>query len=235
MTAFDRLSASHDDMTAWRHDIHQYPELAYAEHRTAAKVADLLREFGVDEVVEGVGKTGVVGIIRHGEGRMIGLRADMDALPIHELTDHDYKSRHEGVMHACGHDGHTAMLLGAARHLAETRDFSGTVVLIFQPAEEGAAGAKAMVEDGLFERWPVEAVYGMHNMPGLEEGKIAISPGPGDGGDRQVLHRHQGRRRPRRVPRTDPRPDRRRIGGGPRRFRPWCRARSSRWTRRWCR
>ncbi|MCF8483423.1 MAG: amidohydrolase [Rhodospirillum sp.] len=167
-----------DRMTAWRRDIHGHPELAYKEHRTAARVAELLRDFGFDEVTEGVGGTGVVGLLRQGEGPMLGLRADMDALPIDELNDFDHRSQHGGVMHACGHDGHTAMLLGAALSTAQTRRFKGSVAFIFQPAEEGLAGAKAMIDDGLFDRWPVEAIYGLHNLPGLPAGRIAVSPGP---------------------------------------------------------
>ena len=178
MPIVNRIAAFHKDMRQWRHDIHQHPELAYQEARTASKVASLLGEFGVDEVVEGIGRTGVVGVIRNAEGPMIGLRADMDALPIVEETGLAYRSRHDGVMHACGHDGHTAMLLGTARYLTETRNFSGTVVLVFQPAEEGQAGARAMIEDGLFDRFPVEAIYGVHNMPGLPAGTIAVSSGP---------------------------------------------------------
>lgn len=178
MPIVNRIAAYHDAMKEWRHDIHAHPELAYEERRTAAQVARLLRDFGVDEVAEGIGKTGVVGVIRNGDGPRIGLRADMDALPIVEETGLEYQSKHHGVMHACGHDGHTAMLLGASRYLAETRNFSGTVVLVFQPAEEGFAGARAMIEDGLFERWPVDSIYGVHNMPGLPEGRIALSPGP---------------------------------------------------------
>lgn len=178
MPVINRIAAFHDAMTAWRRDIHQHPELAYAEHRTAGKVAALLREFGVDEVVEGVGKTGVVGVLRNGAGRSIGLRADMDALPIEELADRPYRSVHGNTMHACGHDGHTAMLLGAARYLAEARPFAGTVVLVFQPAEEGLAGAKAMIDDGLFDRFPMEAIYGVHNMPGQPAGSLAFSSGP---------------------------------------------------------
>ena len=147
-----------------------YPELAYQEKRTAKKVAKLLKEFGVDEIHEGIGGTGVVGVIRNGKGPMVGLRADMDALPITEANQCDHASTHEGVMHACGHDGHTTMLLGAARYLSETRNFNGQVILIFQPAEEGFAGAKAMIEDGLFEKFPVDSIYGMHNMPGVAEG-----------------------------------------------------------------
>lgn len=178
MPIVNRIAAWHDDMKDWRRDIHAHPELAYEEARTATRVAELLRGFGVDEVTEGIGKTGVVGVLRNGAGPAIGLRADMDALPIVEETGLPYSSTHHGVMHACGHDGHTAMLLGASRYLAETRNFSGTVVLVFQPAEEGFAGARAMMEDGLFERWPVEAIYGVHNMPGLPAGSIALSPGP---------------------------------------------------------
>jgi amidohydrolase len=178
MPVVNRIAAFHTEMAEWRHDIHQHPELAYEEARTAARVAELLTHFGVDEVVEGIGKTGVVGVLRNGDGPSIGLRADMDALPILEETGLLYQSRHDGVMHACGHDGHTAMLLGAARYLTETRNFTGTVVLVFQPAEEGFAGARAMIEDGLFERFPVDAIYGVHNMPGIPEGVIAVSPGP---------------------------------------------------------
>ena len=178
MPVISRIAAFQDAMTAWRRDIHRHPELAYAEHRTARTVADLLREFGVDEVVEGVGRTGVVGVLRNGPGRSIGLRADMDALPIEELADRPYRSVHPSTMHACGHDGHTAMLLGAARYLAEARTFSGSVVLVFQPAEEGEAGAKAMIEDGLFDRFPMEAIYGVHNMPGLPAGSLSFSAGP---------------------------------------------------------
>ena len=164
MPIVNRISAYHDDMRGWRQDIHKHPELAYKEHRTAGRVAELLANFGVDEIVEGIGGTGLVGIIRNGTGPSIGLRADMDALPITEDTGVPYTSINEGVMHACGHDGHTTMLLGAAKYLAETRNFSGTVVLVFQPAEEGYAGAKAMMEDGLFDRFPVDAIYGVHNM-----------------------------------------------------------------------
>ena len=178
MPVINRISAFGEDMASWRHDIHRHPEMAYEEHRTAEKVADLLRSFGLDEVVEGIGQTGVVGLLRCGDGPSIGLRADMDALPIEELSDHDHVSLHSGKMHACGHDGHTAMLLGAARYLAETRSFRGTVTFIFQPAEEGMAGAKAMIDDGLFDRFPMEAIYGVHNIPGIPAGAIALSPGP---------------------------------------------------------
>lgn len=178
MPVVNRIAAWRDAMQEWRRDIHAHPELAYEEKRTAARVAGMLREFGVDEIVEGVGKTGVVGVLRNGAGPSIGLRADMDALPIHEETGLPYASTHEGKMHACGHDGHTAMLLGAARYLSETRNFAGTVVLVFQPAEEGFAGARAMIDDGLFRRFPVDSIYGVHNMPGLPAGAIAVSPGP---------------------------------------------------------
>ncbi|WP_045389076.1 M20 aminoacylase family protein [Falsirhodobacter sp. alg1] len=168
------------EITAWRRDFHEHPELMYQEHRTAARVAELLRSFGVDEVQEGIGRTGVVGVIR-GKGpgtKVIGLRADMDALPITELTGHPHASKNPGVMHACGHDGHTAMLLGAAKYLAETRNFSGTAVLVFQPAEEGGAGAKAMIDDGLISRWGVQEMYGLHTNPGTPIGKYKTRSGP---------------------------------------------------------
>lgn len=172
------IAGYEDQLRAWRQDIHRHPELAYEEHRTAAKVAELLRSFGVDEVIEGVGQTGVVGLIRNGEGPMVGLRGDMDALPIQEIADRPYRSQHQGKMHACGHDGHTTMALGAARYLAETRAFQGTVAIVFQPAEEGAAGARAMIEDGLWERFPIREIYGMHNIPGIPAGAMGLSAGP---------------------------------------------------------
>ena len=181
MPVLDRIAAIADEITAWRHDLHAHPELLYDVHRTAGFVADKLTAFGCDEVVTGIGRTGVVGVIRgraHGSNRAIGLRADMDALPIREVRDLPYRSTAEGKMHACGHDGHTAMLLGAAKYLAETRDFDGTAVLIFQPAEEGGGGGEAMVRDGMMERFGVESVYGMHNIPGLALGRFAIRPGP---------------------------------------------------------
>jgi amidohydrolase len=182
MPIVNRVADFHRDITAWRHDIHAHPEILYDVNRTAGVVADKLRSFGCDEVVTGIGRTGVVGVIRGnraGEGsRVIGLRADMDALPIEEANDIPYKSTVPGKMHACGHDGHTAMLLGAARYLAETRNFNGTAVVIFQPAEEGGAGGKAMVQDGLMERFHVEEVYGMHNYPGLPVGQFALRAGP---------------------------------------------------------
>jgi amidohydrolase len=182
MPIINRVADLHGEITAWRRDIHAHPELLYDVHRTAATVAEKLKSFGCDEVVTGIGRTGVVGVIRGGKGgpssRVIGLRADMDALPIEEANDVPYKSTVPGKMHACGHDGHTAMLLGAARYLAETRNFAGTAVIIFQPAEEGGAGGKAMVQDGLMDRFRVEEVYGMHNYPGLPVGQFAIRPGP---------------------------------------------------------
>jgi hippurate hydrolase len=164
-------------MTAWRRDIHANPELGFEEHRTADFVASKLAEFGC-EVHRGIGRTGVVGVLQTGNGPCIGLRADMDALPIEEANDLPYRSRNGGRMHACGHDGHTTMLLGAARYLAETRNFDGTAVFIFQPAEEGLGGARAMLDDGLFGRFPCDSVFGMHNTPGLPIGTFAIRPGP---------------------------------------------------------
>jgi amidohydrolase len=182
MPILNRIADLHGDITAWRRDLHAHPELLYDVHRTAASVADKLKSFGCDEVVTGIGRTGVVGIIHGGKGpkaarKVIGLRADMDALPIEEATELPYKSTVPGKMHACGHDGHTAMLLGAARYLAETRNFAGTAVVIFQPAEEGGAGGKAMVQDGLMDRFSIEEVYGMHNYPGLPVGQFALRPG----------------------------------------------------------
>ena len=180
MPIINRIAALADDMAAWRHDFHEHPELLYEVHRTAGIVADKLREFGCDEVVTGIGRTGVVGVIRgrkNASGKTIGLRADMDALPIEETSGVSYASKTPGLMHACGHDGHTAMLLGAAKYLAETRNFDGTAVVIFQPAEEGGAGGKAMVDDGLMTRWKIQEVYGLHNMPGIAEGHFATNPG----------------------------------------------------------
>lgn len=184
MPIVNRVTDLHPDIQAWRRDIHAHPELGYDVHRTSAFVAERLREFGCDEVVTGLGKTGVVGVIKgersasNGDIKVIGLRADMDALPIEEATNLPYASKSKGVMHACGHDGHTAMLLGAARYLAETRNFSGMAVVIFQPAEEGGAGAAAMIKDGLMERFGIEQVYGMHNLPGVPTGTFAIRQGP---------------------------------------------------------
>src|SRR5947208_12972308 len=182
MPIVNRLADFHSEITEWRRDIHQHPELLYDVHRTAASVAEKLKAFGCDEVVSGLGRTGVVGVIRGGKGRdaqkVIGLRADMDALPIEEANNVPYKSTVPGKMHACGHDGHTAMLVGAPNYLAETRNFSGTAVVIFQPAEEGGAGGKAMIQDGLMDRFRIEEVYGMHNYPGLPVGQFALRPGP---------------------------------------------------------
>ncbi len=181
MPVINRMAQLHDEIAAWRREIHAKPELLYDVHQTAAKVAGLLRDFGCDEVVEGIGQTGVVGVIRGnkpgGKGS-IALRADMDALPITEETGKPWASTVPGKMHACGHDGHTAMLLGAARYLAETRNFCGDAVVIFQPAEEGGAGGRAMVEDGLMERFSIAEVYGMHNLPGLAAGHFSICEGP---------------------------------------------------------
>jgi amidohydrolase len=184
MPIVNRVADLQPDIQAWRRDIHQHPELLYDVHRTAAFVAERLREFGCDEVATGLGRTGVVGVIKgrkpagKGDLKVIGLRADMDALPIEEDTNLDYASRTPGLMHACGHDGHTAMLLGAARYLAETRNFAGDAVVIFQPAEEGGAGAAAMIKDGLMDRFAIEQVYGMHNGPGIPVGSFAIRSGP---------------------------------------------------------
>ncbi|MEC8155155.1 MAG: amidohydrolase, partial [Pseudomonadota bacterium] len=181
MPLINSLSQNLDDIKAWRHDIHAHPELQYDVHRTAGLVADKLREFGCDEVVTGIGQTGVVGVIRgqkSASGKVIGLRSDMDALPIQEARDIPHKSTVPGKMHACGHDGHTAMLLGAAQHLAANRNFDGTVIVIFQPAEEGGAGGKAMVDDGMMERFGIQEVYGMHNVPGLPVGSFASNAGP---------------------------------------------------------
>src|SRR5215831_6354130 len=178
MRSIERIEGYHEDLTSWRRDIHAHPELGFEEHRTSNLVAEKLAQFGY-EVFRGVGRTGLVGRLRAGtSSRSIGLRADMDALPIEERTNLAYSSRHEGRMHACGHDGHTTMLLGAARYLAETRNFDGALHLIFQPAEEGLGGGQAMVEDGLFDRFPCDAIFGMHNRPGLAVGKFQIRTGP---------------------------------------------------------
>ncbi len=175
----NRIANYQNDMVKWRHYFHENPELAYNEINTSKKVVKLLKEFGISKIEEGLGKTGVVAVLENGKGKSIGLRADMDALPIYEEnSDKKYKSKTDGKMHACGHDGHTTMLLGAAKYLAETRNFKGKVVLIFQPAEEGFAGAKAMIKDGLLEKYPLDEVYGMHNMPGLEKGVLAVEAGP---------------------------------------------------------
>ena len=177
MTAIDQLADLHAEMTSWRRHLHAHPETAFEEHHTAAFVAEHLRSLGL-AVDRGLAGTGVVGTLSVGHGPAIALRADMDALPIQEENEFAHRSTHVGKMHACGHDGHTAMLLGAARYLAETRRFGGTVHFIFQPAEENEAGGRLMVEQGLFEKFPVSAVYGLHNWPGLPAGRIALRSGP---------------------------------------------------------
>jgi hippurate hydrolase len=177
MTVPHEIEAGLPDMIAWRHAFHRLPELAYEEHRTAATVADLLRSFGVDEIATGIGGTGVVGVIRNGQGPRVALRADMDALPIAETGTPPWRSEVAGKMHACGHDGHMTMLLGAARYLAVARRFAGAVVLIFQPAEEGRAGAKAMIADGVLDRFPFDRVFALHNVPGMPAAEIAASAG----------------------------------------------------------
>jgi len=179
--AFAHIAALHPELTALRRELHAHPELGFEEHYTARRVVESLKICGVDEIHTQIGKTGVVALIhgsRRDSGRMIGLRADMDALPMTELNDFAWKPTRAGLMHGCGHDGHTAMLIGAARYLAETRRFNGTAVLIFQPGEEGFAGAKAMIEDGLFERFPVQSVYAMHNWPQMRPGTVGVNPGP---------------------------------------------------------
>ena len=181
MAILNRFSEMFEEISTWRRDLHAHPELRFEEYRTAAFVASKLKEFGVDEIVTGFGGTGVVGVI-HGQnntsGRSIGFRADMDALPIQEVNDLPHASTIPGKMHACGHDGHTSMLLGAAKYLAETRNFDGMIVLAFQPAEEGGGGARAMIDAGLMDKWNVEEIYGMHNMPGLPIGEFAVRTGP---------------------------------------------------------
>jgi hippurate hydrolase len=177
-TLLNTLNADQEQMKSWRHHMHRYPEVAFDEHQTASYIATLLRGWGYD-VTEGIGQTGVVASLKVGDGKQaIGLRADTDALAVQEMNDSDHRSTFPGKSHTCGHDGHSAMLLGAAQHLARTRNFNGTVHLIFQPAEEIMGGAPAMIADGLFERFPMEAMFGMHNMPGLERGKIYFTPGP---------------------------------------------------------
>ncbi|MEL6682881.1 MAG: M20 aminoacylase family protein [Pseudomonadota bacterium] len=180
MPVKNRFAELLPEITAWRRDLHEHPELLFETHRTSAVVAEKLKEFRCDEVVTGIGRTGVIGVIKGKSDtsrNVIGLRADMDALPIHEQTDVPYRSKIDGAMHACGHDGHTAMLLGAAKYLAETRNFDGTVIVIFQPAEEGGGGGKEMCDDGMMDRWNIQEVYGMHNWPGMPAGKFAIRSG----------------------------------------------------------
>lgn len=181
MPVINRVADMADEIAVWRRDFHENPELLFDVHRTAGVVADKLREFGCDEIATGIGRTGVVAVIRgrtNVSGKVIGIRADMDALPIEEATDVPYKSKVPGKMHACGHDGHTAILLGAAKYLAETRNFDGTAVVIFQPAEEGGGGGDEMVRDGMMERFGIQEVYGLHNMPGIPVGSFAIRSGP---------------------------------------------------------
>jgi amidohydrolase len=179
--AFSQIAKFHPELTALRRDLHAHPELGFEEHYTAGRVREALKLCGVDEVHTGIGKTGVVGVIKgrsSNSGRAIALRADMDALPLTEHNDFAWKSAKHGVMHGCGHDGHVAMLVGAARYLAATRNFDGTAVLIFQPGEEGFAGAKAMIDDGLFDRFPADAAYAMHNWPAMKPGMVGVNPGP---------------------------------------------------------
>ena len=180
MPIVNRVADLQNEISAWRRDLHAHPELQYDVHRTAGAISEKLKSFGCDDVVTGIGRTGVVGVIRGRKpgAKVIGMRADMGALPIEEATGVVYKSTVPGKMHACGHDGHTAMLLGAAKYLAETRNFAGTAVVIFQPAEEGGAGARAMMDDGLFDRFGIEEVFGMHNYPGMPIGQFAIRTGP---------------------------------------------------------
>ncbi|EEW57373.1 MAG: M20 aminoacylase family protein [Pseudomonadota bacterium] len=180
MPVKNRFAELQAEITAWRRDLHENPEILFETHRTSALVEEKLKEFGCDEVVSGIGRTGVVGVIKGKSdtaGKVIGLRADMDALPIHEETGLEYASKTANAMHACGHDGHTAMLLGAAKYLSETRNFDGTVVVIFQPAEEGGGGGKEMCDDGMMDRWGIQEVYGMHNWPGRPVGSFAIRSG----------------------------------------------------------
>ncbi|MDE4173985.1 M20 family metallopeptidase [Phaeobacter sp. PT47_59] len=181
MPVKNRAAEFQEEVAAWRRDIHEHPEILYDTHRTSALVAEKLQSFGCDEVVTGIGRTGVVAVIRgrtDTKGRAIGLRADMDALPMQEQTGLPHASKIPQAMHACGHDGHTAMLLGAAKYLAETRNFDGTAVVIFQPAEEGGNGGEAMCKDGMMDRFGIDEVYAIHNSPGIEAGKFAIRPGP---------------------------------------------------------
>ena len=180
MPILNRAAEMQQEIAGWRQHLHQNPEILFDVHQTAAFVAERLKEFGCDEIVTGIGRTGVVGLIRgsRGDGTTVGLRADMDALPIRETTGKPYASQNPGKMHACGHDGHTAMLLGAAKYLAETRNFPGSVAVIFQPAEEGGGGGNEMVKDGMMERFGIEKVFGMHNMPGMPLGHFSIRPGP---------------------------------------------------------
>ena len=191
MPTIDRIDGYADELTAIRRDLHAHPEIGFEEVRTSGIVADKLKQWGI-EVHRGLGGTGVVGVLKGKgtSGKRIGLRADMDALPMEENTNLQWRSTIPGRFHGCGHDGHTTMLLGTARYLAETRNFDGTVHFIFQPAEEGLGGARAMIKDGLFEKFPCDEVYGLHNAPDLNHGEIAILPGPGDGRRRLLRHHH---------------------------------------------
>lgn len=177
MNLIPEISAFHSEMIQWRQDLHRHPELCDQEKRTAGKVADLLESFGVDDIKQGVGTTGVLGVLRNGEGPVIGLRADMDALAVTDAGEHDHRSQHEGVTHACGHDGHVAMLLGAAKYLAGNRRFRGTVVFVFQPAEEVATGALCMLADGFLRQYGIQSIYALHSFPGLPVNCISITPG----------------------------------------------------------
>ena len=199
MPTINRIADFHREMAEWRQDLHAHPELGLQEKRTSGVVQAKLKEFGVDEIISGLANTGVVGVIRgHGASqRAVGLRADMDALPIVEETGASYASQNHGVMHACGHDGHTAMLLGAAKYLAETRNFAGTVYVIFQPAEEGLGGGRLMVREGVFERCPMEMVFGMHNWPQLPAGTFGWRDGPIMAGGANPRDHHHRQRRPR--------------------------------------
>ena len=178
--AFAQIAQFHPELTALRRDLHAHPELGFEEVYTGSRVKEALKVCGVDEIHDGIGRTGIVAVV-HGRstasGAMVGLRADMDALPMTEHNDFTWKSCKQGLMHGCGHDGHTAMLVGAARYLAATRDFDGTAVLIFQPGEEGMAGARVMMEDGLFDRFPVQSIYAMHNWPAMKPGTVGLNDG----------------------------------------------------------
>ena len=238
MPIINRVADLLPEIAAWRQDIHAHPELLFDVHRTAGVVAEKLKSFGCDEVVTGIGRTGVVGVIRGKRAagaRTIGLRADMDALPITEETGLPYASTNPGKMHACGHDGHTAMLLGAAKYLAETRNFAGTAVVIFQPAEEGGGGGREMVNDGMMDRFAIEEVYGMHNYPGLPVGEFAIRPGPMMAAADRITIDHRRARRPCGAPaHRDRHRGGRRGSSSARCSRSW-RATSIRWKPPWSR
>ncbi len=216
MPIVNRIAEYQDELTAWRRHLHERPELGFEERETAAFVAEKLESFGCDEVHTGIGRTGVVAVIKGGRGgRGIGLRADMDALPIQEAGGVAWASRHPGRMHACGHDGHTTMLLGAARYLAETRNFDGTAYLIFQPAEEGGGGGRVMVDDGLFERFPAEQVFGLHNWPYAPTGTFAMCEGPAMAASDELTIELDRHRLPCRHAASGPRPDRGGLAADP--------------------